>query len=97
MDENSSERPIDPLDHASEVEEMLRKHAIDAHKHRTVTREVPDEDEDGNRYCTSCGDDIPAARVKLVPDAVRCVKCESAKEERNRIARSRGGCVSDDE
>lgn len=97
MEECSTERPIDPLDHASAVEEMLRNHAIAAHKARIVTNEVPDEDEEGNRYCVSCGDDIPAARVALVPHAVRCVKCESALEERKRIARARGGFMDDDE
>jgi RNA polymerase-binding transcription factor len=30
--------------------------------------------------CTECGEDIPAARLRAVPFAVRCVECEDARE-----------------
>lgn len=30
--------------------------------------------------CTECGEDIPAARLRAVPFAVRCVDCEDARE-----------------
>lgn len=30
--------------------------------------------------CTDCGAEIPAARLKLSPQAARCVACESAHE-----------------
>lgn len=30
--------------------------------------------------CTDCGAEIPAARLKLSPQAARCVACESAQE-----------------
>ncbi|MBI5259840.1 MAG: TraR/DksA C4-type zinc finger protein [Burkholderiales bacterium] len=30
--------------------------------------------------CTDCGADIPFARLKLEPQALRCVKCETARE-----------------
>lgn len=30
--------------------------------------------------CTECGADIPPARLKLSPQAARCVACESAHE-----------------
>ncbi|WP_240673061.1 TraR/DksA C4-type zinc finger protein [Vibrio parahaemolyticus] len=42
--------------------------------------EQPDEDQDGNRYCLSCGATIPPKRIKAQPNAVRCVSCQSRKE-----------------
>jgi RNA polymerase-binding transcription factor len=30
--------------------------------------------------CTECGDDIPIARLRALPFAVRCVDCEEARE-----------------
>jgi RNA polymerase-binding transcription factor DksA len=30
--------------------------------------------------CTNCGDRISAARLKAIPDAVRCVSCQRAFE-----------------
>lgn len=32
--------------------------------------------------CTDCGDRISAARLKALPDAVRCVNCQRAFEGR---------------
>ncbi|UTV30179.1 TraR/DksA family transcriptional regulator [Photobacterium atrarenae] len=44
--------------------------------------EIPDEDE-GGRYCLSCGITIDPRRVEKAPEAVRCVSCESIREEKN--------------
>lgn len=27
------------------------------------------------KYCTRCGDEIPAGRLKAIPDTLVCVKC----------------------
>lgn len=35
--------------------------------------------------CVECGGDIPEARLKAMPFAIRCRKCESAKEEAERL------------
>jgi RNA polymerase-binding transcription factor len=32
--------------------------------------------------CVDCGEPIPAARLTVVPDAVRCVPCQSASARR---------------
>ena len=50
----------------------------------TARREVPDEDEDGNRYCLDCGEAIPQKRVQAV-DAVRCVYCAEKRERGSRL------------
>lgn len=39
-----------------------------------------DADEYG--VCTDCGADIPLARLKVQPQALRCVACESSQESR---------------
>ncbi len=30
--------------------------------------------------CTSCGEKIPAARLRAKPEAIRCVRCQDAYE-----------------
>ncbi|PML45232.1 conjugal transfer protein TraR [Vibrio tasmaniensis] len=68
----------DQFDKAQELEQTFREKAI-AHQ-RTHCIEQPDEDEHGNRYCLSCGDTIPTERLEAMPNAVRCVSCQSHKE-----------------
>jgi phage/conjugal plasmid C-4 type zinc finger TraR family protein len=34
------------------------------------------------RFCDQCGDNIPPARLKLVPHAKLCVDCQSSQEGR---------------
>ena len=40
--------------------------------------------------CTECGDDIPIARLRALPFAVRCVDCEEACEADTARRRSQG-------
>ncbi|KFA96235.1 TraR/DksA family transcriptional regulator [Vibrio sp. ER1A] len=68
----------DQFDKAQELETTFREKAI-AH-HRSRQTEQPDEDEHGNRYCLSCGGEIPPQRMKAIPNAVRCVSCQSLRE-----------------
>lgn len=39
-------------------------------------------DADSYGVCTDCGGDIPFARLKVQPQALRCVVCESGQEGR---------------
>jgi DnaK suppressor protein len=96
MEEKSTDRVLDVLDQATVIEEMFRDQAMAAHRARAAVTEQPDEDEDGNRYCLTCGDEIPALRIKYLPNAVRCVSCESKRENQQRIASARGGCFDSD-
>ncbi|CAM6741200.1 TraR/DksA family transcriptional regulator [Escherichia coli] len=45
-----------------------------------LTRKCRVEDTPGRRVCADCGGDIPAARLVAVPDAIRCVNCQSIME-----------------
>ena len=29
-----------------------------------------------SRFCKTCGEEIPAGRLKIVPDATQCVQCK---------------------
>lgn len=70
----------DQFDKAQELEEQHRQIAL---ANRPVHQvEAPDEDEDGNRYCLTCGAFISKQRLDAQPNAVRCVFCQSLKERR---------------
>jgi DnaK suppressor protein len=45
---------------------------------------------DENRYgkCQGCGNEIPEVRLRALPSAVRCRRCEEAKESRERSRRA---------
>jgi DnaK suppressor protein len=44
-------------------------------------KEEPMLDDEGNRICYDCEAIIPAKRVEVVPNAVRCVECQSMAEK----------------
>lgn len=68
----------DQFDRAQELETLFRNAAI---SNRPIqAEEKPDEDEDGNRYCLNCGSVVPPKRIEALPNAVRCVSCQSRKE-----------------
>jgi DnaK suppressor protein len=68
----------DLFDRAQQQEQEFRERAIaNARHHR---QEQPDQDEHGNRFCLSCGEQIAAARLQAEPDAVRCVPCQCRVE-----------------
>jgi len=35
--------------------------------------------------CEDCGDDIPLKRLKVRPDATRCVKCQDLEDKKGRM------------
>jgi RNA polymerase-binding transcription factor len=39
----------------------------------------------GDGLCVECGNAISAERLEVLPDAARCVGCQSAWEQANRI------------
>ncbi len=69
----------DEFDRAQDLEMQFRERAISNQLSRHES-ETPDEDEDGNRYCLSCGVIIPPERIKAQKDAVRCIDCQTRKE-----------------
>lgn len=84
------ERIPDLSDEASRNEERFTQAAIASLRLSNKSVEAPDEDEQGNRYCLDCGDDIQPERVAAV-QAVRCVVCQGRRERRAAMARKRGG------
>lgn len=35
---------------------------------------------DGRPYCLDCGEEIPLARLRVVPGIGRCVRCQAERE-----------------
>ena len=68
-------------DEATNREILERKISINAVVNRV--KETPEFNNDGNRICLDCGDEIIKARVEAV-DAVRCVLCQSETDILNR-------------
>ncbi|EKO3713591.1 TraR/DksA family transcriptional regulator [Vibrio cincinnatiensis] len=66
------------FDVAQAVEQEFRDRALAAQLAKPM--EQPDEDDEGNRYCLSCGVEIPPERLEAQPTAVRCVSCQTRKE-----------------
>ena len=68
------------IDQASALEEMMRDHAIQAHRlnHSAVSA----------MRCVECSDDLPKARRKAYPGCTMCVGCQSVWN----CVRRLGGC-----
>ena len=64
------------IDQASALEEMMRDHAIQAHRlnHSAVSA----------THCEECGDKLLDARRKAYPGCTMCVDCQADAEIQNR-------------
>ncbi|MBS8942794.1 TraR/DksA C4-type zinc finger protein [Escherichia coli] len=67
------------IDQASELEELLRDKAIQAHRinHNAVSA----------THCIDCGEAIPARRRELVAGCQRCADCQDEAEKREKHQR----------
>ncbi|NQZ03611.1 TraR/DksA C4-type zinc finger protein [Idiomarina sp.] len=72
---------MDQFDRAQKLEQMHRDRAINAAKRRPSQQQPMVID--GIRVCIDCLDDIQIARLKHIPDAVRCISCQQDYERRN--------------
>jgi len=64
------------IDQASALEEMMREHAIQAHRiHRDAVSAT---------HCVECGEELPEARRKAYPGCTMCVDCQGEMELRNK-------------
>jgi phage/conjugal plasmid C-4 type zinc finger TraR family protein len=69
----------DPADMAQvNVDAFLADSLARAHRPRGRGPDMSD----GTPRCRDCGEEIPAARLAKVPDAERCVSCQSEREGR---------------
>lgn len=64
------------IDQASALEEMMRDHAIQAHRlnHSAVSA----------THCEECDEELPDARRKAYPGCKMCVECQGEQELRNK-------------
>lgn len=70
---------MDEFDRAQELEQRQRDQAISRARHRK--RETP-RMHDGVRVCIDCDDPVEPARIALLPDAARCISCQTDHERR---------------
>ena len=64
------------IDQASALEEMMREHAIQAHR---INRDAVSA-----TNCVECGEELPEARRKAYPGCTMCVDCQGEMELRSR-------------
>ncbi len=64
------------IDQASALEEMMREHAIQAHR---INRDAVSA-----TNCVECGEELPEARRKAYPGCTMCVDCQGEMELRNK-------------
>lgn len=70
------------IDRAQKNREQQERNTINAHK--TRIKETPDIDEHGRHWCVGCEEPIPLERILAHADAVRCIDCQSLKEQKER-------------
>lgn len=64
---------MDQFDRAQQLEQLQRDQAL------TAARQQPKEQPlvmNGKRVCVDCEDEIKAARLIHIPNAIRCVSCQ---------------------
>lgn len=82
---------MDIFDRAQEADELFRQVALKEHFSRQGKPEESPEDaasayrgdglSSGPRLCIECGKKIGAARLEANPKAVRCIGCQTIKEQ----------------
>lgn len=69
---------MDVIDRAQEYEERARAAALSRFQRRAPEK----VDLRRRRECEDCADPIEKARLRAVPEATRCMRCEQAVERR---------------
>jgi DnaK suppressor protein len=70
---------VDVFDRAQENDQLFRELALREHfagRSKGQEERVMD--------CIDCGDEIAPARLKALPNAVRCLDCQEIKERKER-------------
>lgn len=73
---------VDIVDRAQAHEEKLREQAL---RHIPQLYDGYEVDTDTPRFCEDCEEQIPLARVKVVPHCTRCVECQERAEKCQRL------------
>lgn len=58
----------------------LANQLIEAERNHLVVRAQAELEGQGEPYCVDCGFEIPAARRRAMPNAKRCITCQSYVE-----------------
>lgn len=71
---------MDIIDRAQAASQRFQEESLSmALSSRSLPAEIPLV-EDGVRICRDCEEPIPDARLALVPNAVRCARCQERRE-----------------
>lgn len=70
----------DESDRASAIEAQFNEDALEEARRRTGPETSPDFD---GQHCVDCGENIPAARLRLIK--IRCIDCQTLKEKQTRF------------
>lgn len=65
------------LEHAQRLAEWFNDHALQLAQRRQRNYVEPQLIVNGCVMCLGCGCAVPAERLKVVPDACRCVGCQN--------------------
>lgn len=72
----------DEIDRAQHYDELYREQALAAHfskLRKSASTSAPFQGE-----CIDCGEPIEPSRLLAMPNAVRCIECQTRKERRDK-------------
>lgn len=73
---------MDEIDQAQHFEELYRQSAL--RDHFAGVPSGPAIRPASVKRCCDCGEKIETARLKALPNAVRCIDCQNQKERREK-------------
>ena len=71
---------MDDIDLAQRNDEIFRRQSLERHFRRAGREEVENDAIPG--ICLDCENPIEKERLRVMPDAVRCVDCQRKKERK---------------
>lgn len=72
---------MDIIDEANVRADLFRDNALNAVRQNPAVAGESPLYIDGARCCLDCEEPIPKGRLKVNPDAVRCVECQAKREK----------------
>ena len=72
---------MDICDDANERADLFRENALNAARQSLAVAGESPLCIDGVRCCLDCEKPIPRGRLKVNPDAIRCVGCQTKREK----------------
>jgi phage/conjugal plasmid C-4 type zinc finger TraR family protein len=75
----------DIIDQAQECDEIFRQSSLQNHFKNKIATPPESRLAMTNRECEDCGEPIPPKRLKVNPEATRCVTCQTLAEKNGRM------------